>query len=393
LWCPYPETLLAWETQAAEAKAIREKWEAEVKRAVKDQTPPPHMPAGAIAPLKPIRPRLITNDPTIEKVAEILAASPRGLLLHRDELAAFIGSFDRYSGGKGGGDRAAWLESWNAKSKTIDRVSRPEPIMVRRFGLSIVGTIQPDRLADIVSGHDDGLAVRFLWTFPDPRPFARPTRLHDAAAWRADLGRLLKLPMPNGEDGEPRPWFMRFSDAAVDVLVDAGREWGAREANASGLMLGALGKARGQMIRLALVLELLRWCAERPGEEAPAEVGEACAAAAAGLMDGYFLPMAERAFGAGAVTEPERHARTLLRHLVATGAARLNEREVRETPGLRGLSSADAVKDAVAVLRREDVLLAAPQDAKPGRPRVDHLVNPRLGEAHANWQAKREAEG
>ena len=34
----------------------------------------------------------------------------------------------------------------------------------------------------------------------------------------------------------------------------------------------SIRKARGQMIRMALVLELLRWCAERPGEEAPAQV-------------------------------------------------------------------------------------------------------------------------
>jgi len=147
------------------------------------------------------------------------------------------------------------------------------------------------------------------------------------------------------------------------------------------------------MIRLALVLELLRWCAERPGEEAPAQVGEECATAAAALMEDYFLPSAERAYGAGAITEAERHARTLLRHILATGAALINEREIRETPGLRGLSSADAVREAVAVLRREDVLLPAPQNSKPGRPRGDHPVNPRLAQAHAAWRAKREAEG
>ena len=37
-------------------------------------------------------------------------------------------------------------------------------------------------------------------------------------------------------------------------------------------------------------------------------------------------------------------------------------------PRLRGLSSASAVKDAVAVLGREDVLLAAPPVFGKGRP-------------------------
>jgi len=121
-------------------------------------------------------------------------------------------------------------------------------------------------------------------------------------------------------------------------------------------------------------------------------VGQEAAAAAAGLMDGYFLPMAERAFGGGALSEDERHARTLLRHILATGAEVVNERIIRETPGLRGLSGADAVKEAVAVLRRDDVLLPQPHDAKPGRPRADHRVNPRIAEVHVAWQAQRQRE-
>ena len=68
----------------------------------------------------------------------------------------------------------------------------------------------------------------------------------------------------------------------------------------------------------------------------------------------------------------------------------VNERDIRETPGLRGLSSAEAVKAAVALLRRDDVLLPQPHDHKTGRPRADHLVNPRMGEVHADWKAQRQ---
>jgi hypothetical protein len=387
----YPERLAAWETLNAEAEAIRDKWEGEVKKAVKGDLRPPPMPQGAIAPPRPVRPRLVTSEPTMEALALLLRACPRGVLVHRDELAALLGGFDRYGSGKGGGERAAWLEAYNGSPKTIDRVKHPEPIFVPRFGLSIVGTIQPDRLAELTGGSDDGLAVRFLWVFPEPRPFARPSRVHDAAPWRADLSRLAKLAMPANEGGEPRPWFMTFSDAAAGLVVEAGRDWSDREGQAAGLMLGALGKARGQMIRLAVVVELLRWCAERPGTEPPAEVGEEAAEAAAAMMDAYFLPMAARAFGEGAVSVAERHGRTLLRHIVATGAAVVNERAIRDTPGLPGLSSAEAVKAAVAVLRAEDVLLPAPSpsEGKPGRPRADHVVNPRLGEVHPGWQAMR----
>jgi hypothetical protein len=90
----------------------------------------------------------------------------------------------------------------------------------------------------------------------------------------------------------------------------------------------------------------------------------------------------------------ERHARTLLRHIVATGMTIVNERKIRETPGLRDLSSAENVKAAVAELMREDVLLKAPREVRPrgGRPPNDHVVNPRLGEAIAESKAKQREE-
>jgi hypothetical protein len=383
----YPEKVAAWATLAEEAKAIREVWERDVKKAVKTNLAPPHLPEGATAPCRPIRPRIVTNEPTVQKVAELLRDCPRGLILDRDELAAFIGSFDQYGGGKGGADRASWLEAFNGRPKSVDRVKSPEPILVRRFGVSIVGTIQPDRLSELIAGADDGLAPRFLWVFPEALgTFNRPDRSHDVPAWQADLARLLRLPMVPAECGEARPWYMRFSDAAADVVLGAGRDWAAREATVSGLLLGAIGKARGHMVRLAMVLELLRWCAEKPGEEAPAEVGEEAAAAAAVLLDAYFLPMAQRAYGEGALTEPERRGRTLLRHIIAQGLQVVNEREVRETRGLAGLTDAEAVKAAVAMLRHEDVLLAGSREAKAGRPRADHVVNPRLAEVSPTWR-------
>ena len=50
------------------------------------------------------------------------------------------------------------------------------------------------------------------------------------------------------------------------------------------------------------------------------------------------------------------------------------------------------MKAAVAVLRRDDVLLPQPHEAKAGRPRTDHRVNPRIAEVHVAWQAQRQRE-
>ncbi len=56
-------------------------------------------------PEKPETPqaeRCVVSDTTVEALAPLLLANPRGLLLARDKLAGWIGSFDRYAGGKGG---------------------------------------------------------------------------------------------------------------------------------------------------------------------------------------------------------------------------------------------------------------------------------------------------
>ena len=74
-------------------------------------------------PEKPVEPepvRLIVADVTIEALAPILESNPRGVLLARDELAGWFGSFDRYSQSKGG-DMASWVEVHRAGPLTVDR--------------------------------------------------------------------------------------------------------------------------------------------------------------------------------------------------------------------------------------------------------------------------------
>ena len=376
----HSDALRHWETAAAEAKEHRAAWETEVKRATKERLSPPLMPAAARDPEKPARPRILINDPTLAVVATLLRDLPRGLLLHRDELSAWIAGFDQGSRSSFGGDRAAWLESYTAPAKTVDRVKHPEPIYVPRFGLSILGTIQPDRLREVTSGADDGFAVRFLWLWPDPRPFRRPMRAAAPDAIRDALRRLLSVPMSSDENGQPCPAYLPFTDEAAEVIEAAGREWADREHASAGLMLGALGKARGQAVRLALVLEHLWWSSSTSPSLAPTCISAAAVEAACGLMDGYFLPMAARAFGDGALSEAERDARTLLRWIVATRPTMVNERAIRETPGLPGLTKAPTIRAAVAVLVAEDVLLPGPPASGPGRPRADYIVNPRMWE-------------
>jgi hypothetical protein len=55
-------------------------------------------------------PRSVIKDVTPEKVAEILSRGPSGSLMVHDELAGFIGSFERYTNGASAS--AFYLQCW-----------------------------------------------------------------------------------------------------------------------------------------------------------------------------------------------------------------------------------------------------------------------------------------
>ena len=165
-----------------EAKVLKEAWQSEVKDAVKSKKPPPNMPERAEDPIPPSRPRLYVSDTTVEALGKLLAAHPRGLLFQRDELAGWLGSFDRYGGF--GSDRAFWVEAYGGRSFVIDRVKHDnDPIRIPNLSIAVIGGIQPDRLSTLLmKGDDDGLASRFMMSWPQPRKPVRPSLVADDGA-------------------------------------------------------------------------------------------------------------------------------------------------------------------------------------------------------------------
>ncbi len=131
-------------------------------------------------PCLPIWNRYKTNDPTIEKLSELLADNPRGLLLYRDELIGMLTSWEK----KGReSDRAFFLEAWNGDgSLTTDRIGRGT-VHTENLCVSIFGNTQPSKLFEYLNqatrGLDnDGLLQRFqLLIYPDMN---RDWRLVDA---------------------------------------------------------------------------------------------------------------------------------------------------------------------------------------------------------------------
>src|SRR5262249_7075956 len=145
-------------------------------------------------PPPPRPPRRIIQDATSEKVAEILAREPSGSLMVHDELAGWMGSFDRYNS-SGGSSRAFYLQCWNGGIFHKDRVGGGKSdadaeIRVDNLALCMLGGIQPDKLASMGDLTNDGLLQRFLPVLM--RPAERGDEDHPVARAEGDYEKLIR---------------------------------------------------------------------------------------------------------------------------------------------------------------------------------------------------------
>jgi len=128
-------------------------------------------PRPVIDLVKPAPRRLFTNNPTVEKLHELLSVNPAGMTLIRDELAGWFAELSR-PGREG--DRTFFIECYNGSvSQTYDRILRGS-IHAKDQTLSMFGGTQPVRLPvffreEIEHGaSSDGLLSRFsVLVFPD----------------------------------------------------------------------------------------------------------------------------------------------------------------------------------------------------------------------------------
>ena len=378
------DLLNGWRADCERAKVEWGSFQGLVKEAAKDGLATPPLPEGAVDPIQPQRRRLLVQDSTPEKLAEILSGNPAGTLHLRDELAGWLTSFDRYTPG----GREFWLEAYGGRPFVIDRKGNPEPTMVPFNGVSVVGGIQPEKLADALFGRgkpDDGLVARFLWAWPDRSDYQRPRRVTDHAALESIYSRLDGLPWAVDAEGRQKGLTLTLDAAAADIFEQferANREAGDE---ASGLYKSFCGKLPGMVLRLALVTELAGW-AYRGGVE-PQSISVTTIAAVAEFIDEYAKPMAMRVFGDAVLPPVERNAATLARLIVKHRLKRVNARDLKRTPykqHLPGMREAEPLNDALAFLVEADWLKVAGSRSgdTSGRHSSDYIVNPAIGIAN-----------
>lgn len=143
---------------------------------------------------------MLTDNTTDESLLVELAQNG-SICWRTDELRVMFATMGRYT--KNGGNSAAvgnLMKAGDGRPITVTRKSQ-DPISIRKPCLSVIGTIQPNTLKDIMGNNsftDDGLFQRFIYVNPDdapPQEF-RPHAISDHArqTWRQLAEWLTRVP-------------------------------------------------------------------------------------------------------------------------------------------------------------------------------------------------------
>ena len=360
--------------------------QAEMKKAAKDGTKSPAMSAAMRQmadleePQEPKPRRFLTSDATVQKIGDILANNPAGLLVFRDELVGLLASWER-EGAEG--DRAFYLEGWNGTQPfSIDRIGRGS-LFIANLCLSIFGGIQPDLMEKYLSGivnslDNDGRAQRFqVIVFPDPAAWKWVDRYPVKGAREAvrDIFDRLAEFDPLQDGAEPASDFVKlphfsFDDAAQDIFVQWMTDLQTQRvvAEQNPLMKQHLQKYPKLFCSIALILHLAS------GQIGPVKADSAVMAAAwCSYLEGH----ARRVFAlaeTAAVTAAQLLARKLKERKLPDG---FTVRDVVRK-GWSALHDAASTERALNVLAEFGWVVSSEDDAGPGRPTTRYFINPKV---------------
>lgn len=301
----------------------------------------------------------------------IVSGNPRGLLLWCDGITGVLGAEEVDEP-----ERAAWTEAWVGGAVTVPRGRKPARELAS-FPVSILQTLRPERITTALQEGDEGIAARFLYAWPGPRPYRALAEREPALALDDEvlrrlrhLSRLARTPDdPHEIPVDPRGL------AALDGVLAALH---AERSEAEGLQAAWLGRAASTIVRLAAILELLTVGPPlAPGR--PGALGSEQMLAAARLWTDYFAAHARAAFDGAELRGFDRQVRRAARWLRDTQASVVSREDIRR----RALSYSVDASETNLVLYRLAFLgfvRAEPGGyrAQGGRPASRWQVHPAL---------------
>jgi len=312
--------------------------------------------SGDPPPEKPVSPeatRFVVSDTTVEALAPLLLANPRGLLMARDELAGWLGSFDRYTQGKRA-DSAHWLSMHNGETLLVDRkTGLPRTIYVPRAAVSVTGGIQPGTLARAmhIEHRESGLAARLLVAWPE-RQVKTWTDAEIDPLWEAELSdlfqQLLRLEPRFGDTVAFEPLLLPLTPEGRQVWIGFYNEHAREQADLDGDLSAVWSKLEGYAARLALVVHLVRSVSGDPSL-ANAGAVDAASVAAGIALSRWFGHEARRVYAMFGETDDETADRKLIEWIRRRGG-RVTVREVQQ--GHRRFTCREAAHAALEQLVR-----------------------------------------
>jgi|HubBroStandDraft_6_1064221.scaffolds.fasta_scaffold235107_1 hypothetical protein len=309
--------------------------------------------------------RIVVGNASIRAIAQVVAGNPRGVLLWRDHPSPWLAEL-----GRSADDCAHWRQAWSARGVTLEDRGEP-PLQLDRLAVSVLGTIEPDLLAQLESA-DRGLAGRFLYSWPDPAPFC-PFRERRKSNAEESVRMLLLIEEQARQSAGPL--VLSFETSALDRFERFLEGLHREPRHAESLEAAWLAKGPGTVARLAAALELLGWSGG-PASRPPGPIGRDAVEAAVALWCDYFRPHATAAFNRAGPTDLERHARRVLRWLKAGNRTEVSGEEVR-CGGLGRTVNAGQTAEALDRLEAAGVvrrIRSAP--LRKGRPAERWEVNP-----------------
>jgi hypothetical protein len=368
------------EISALESKKIRDEAKEIMKKGGREDVARKlsEIPSEAKAP---IRPRYIVNDTTVEKLGELLADNPRGLILVRDELVGFLKGLE-----KNGNEtqRAFMLEAWNGDGRfTYDRIIR-ETVEIEAACVSIFGGIQPGPFAEYLrsaidaGSGDDGLIQRFqLIVWPDVSTEWRnvdrwPNTTAKERMWQA-FRALSVLGGQIGEREQAEPHgipFLRFSGEAQE-LFNAWREvleLEIRSSNHHPAFESHLSKYRSLIPSLALICHLV--------DSQAGPVGAKSLARALAWGE-YLRSHANRVYSTG-LKPGNAAALDLVNHITRRDLPNpFSAREVYRNEW-KGLKNFEQVDSAIVILEAYGCLRTVHNTDTGGRHSTRYFIHPEL---------------
>jgi hypothetical protein len=221
-------------------------------------------------------------------------------------------SMEKYanSGRGAAADRAFWLKAYDGGSFAVDRITRAD-LQIKNLSTSIIGGIQPDRLAELHGLTSDGLLQRFLPVLVSSSAFPQDVNDSDIVDNYASLIRQLVAL-------EPQKLFLAHD--AIQPMEQLLLYLFDLEQSAGGIsepFEGFVGKLPGYAGSLALILAL----AAEPNRFTKAPIPAHAVEDAATLIKSFILPHAVEFYGSN--TPAGEQLRSLASWILTNGKDRI----------------------------------------------------------------------